>query len=46
VLKLNGDEREIVEAFEDDSVEPLKGICERWRAAVEEKGRIPYRPSA
>jgi hypothetical protein len=25
----------------DDSVEPLKGIAARWRAAVDAEGRIP-----
>lgn len=42
VLSLNDEERQIVEDFEDDSVEPLSGICARWTAAVEKKGRIPY----
>jgi hypothetical protein len=42
VLSLTDDERAIVEEYEDDSVEPLRGICDRWRAAVEAKGRVPY----
>lgn len=42
VLSLSPEEREIVAAFEDDSVEPLRGICERWSAAVNAKGRVPY----
>lgn len=46
VLHLNDDERQLVEEFEDDSVEPLKSICERWSASVEAKGRIPYGASA
>ena len=46
VLGLNPAERELVELFEDHSVEPLKGICARWVAAVEAKGRIPYGPTA
>ncbi len=43
VLQLNDDERELVENYEDDSVEPLSGILARWRAAVQAKGRLPYR---
>jgi hypothetical protein len=46
VLALNAAEREIVEAYEDDSVEPLRSICDRWSAAVNAKGRIPYGASA
>ena len=42
VLLLSAEEREVVEAYEDDSVEPLRGICVRWREAVESKGRVPY----
>jgi hypothetical protein len=41
-LSLTPEEREAVENFEDDSVGPLRGICARWKAAVEAKGRIPY----
>jgi hypothetical protein len=42
VLSLSTDERTAVEEYEDDSAEPLRGICDRWCAAVEAKGRIPY----
>jgi hypothetical protein len=42
VLSLTDEEREVVEEYEDDSVQPLRGICERWRAAVEAKGRVPF----
>ena len=42
VLSLNDDERAIVEKYEDDSVEPLRGICDRWSVAVKAKGRVPY----
>ena len=42
VLGLDEEERRLVEDFEDDSVDPLRSICDRWRAAVEKKGRIPY----
>lgn len=43
VLSLNEDERILVEEFEDDSVEPLRGICDRWFAAVNAKGCVPYK---
>lgn len=42
VLKLTDEEREAVEDYVDDSVEPLRGIVGRWRAALESEGRIPY----
>ena len=42
VLSLTDDERKVVEEYEDDWVQPLRGICDRWRAAVEAKGRVPY----
>jgi hypothetical protein len=42
VLSLSPEEREVVELYGDDSVEPLRSICARWRAAVEAEGRIPY----
>ena len=42
VLSLTAQERRIVEDFEDDSSDPLRGICDRWQAAVEAKGRLPY----
>ncbi|QDT52740.1 hypothetical protein Pan44_07520 [Caulifigura coniformis] len=42
VLSLSDDERQLVEEYEDDSVDPLKSICERWFAALEAKGRIPW----
>jgi hypothetical protein len=42
VLSLTDDERAIVEVYEDDSVEPLWGICNRWSAAVDAEGRVPY----
>src|SRR4051812_34517030 len=35
VLDLDDAEREAVEEFEDDTVEPLRGIVARWRAAVQ-----------
>jgi hypothetical protein len=42
VLSLTDEERAIVDDYEDDSVQPLRGICDRWSAAVEAKGRVPY----
>lgn len=42
VLQLTTDEREAVEKYEDDSVEPLRGILARWGDAVEREGRVPY----
>lgn len=42
VLQLNAEEREVVEAYEDDSVEPLRSLCARWRAALEAAGRVPF----
>ncbi len=42
VLSLTAEECELVEKFEDDSVQPLRGICDRWSEAVEAKGRVPY----
>lgn len=41
-LKLSDEERTAVEEFIDDSVEPLRGIVERWTRALEAKGRIPW----
>ena len=44
VLGLSPEERRAVEEYENDSVEPLEGIMERWKLALNEKGRIPYQP--
>ncbi len=43
VLGLSDVEHEVVEEYIDDSVEPLRGICDRWAQAVEAKGRVPFR---
>ncbi len=43
VLQLNDVERTAVEEFEDDEVEPLKGIVARWEEALAKKGRVPFR---
>jgi hypothetical protein len=42
VLGLSDAERVVVEEFIDDSVEPLRGICDRWSKTVEAKGRVPF----
>lgn len=43
VLKLNDEERRAVDEYVDDRVEPLKGIMARWKSALDEKGRVPFR---
>ena len=43
VLQLNPDEQKAVDEYVDDEVEPLHGIIERWKAAVNKKGRIPFK---
>jgi hypothetical protein len=42
VLALNEEERRFVDEGVDDSVEPLLGIMDRWKSALNHKGRIPY----
>lgn len=42
VLDLSPEEQEAVDEYIDDSVEPLKGINERWVAALHTKGRVPF----
>jgi len=42
VLSLTAEGSRLVEDYEDDSIEPLRSICDRWTMAVEVKGRIPY----
>lgn len=43
VLGLGKEERQVVEEYINDSVEPLQGIMSRWKAALNEKGRIPFK---
>jgi hypothetical protein len=43
VLKLTAEEQEALDEYLDDEEEPLKGINERWVAALEAKGRVPFR---
>lgn len=44
VLQLSQDEQEVVDAYEDDSEEPLRSIVLRWEKALQRKGRTPYSP--
>ena len=43
VLGLSAEEQRIIEEQIDDSIEPLKSISERWKTALHERGRVPYR---
>jgi len=43
VLKLNVKERRAIDEYVDDRVEPLKSIMARWKSALNEKGRVPFR---
>lgn len=45
VLCLNEAEREAVDEYVDDDVEPLRSIMERWKDALNLKGRIPFAAS-
>lgn len=42
VLNLSPEEKKVVEEYVDDSVEPLKGINEKWATALNNKGRVPF----
>lgn len=42
MLALTAGEREAVAEYIDDSVEPLRGVMERWGEALDRKGRVPY----
>lgn len=42
VLKLSAEESRAVDEYVDDSVSPLSQIMERWREALDRKGRIPF----
>jgi hypothetical protein len=42
VLKPSEEERQAIEEYIDDSVEPLRGVMERWEGALNRKGRVPY----
>jgi hypothetical protein len=42
VLQLSPEEQQVVDDYEDDSEDPLRGICKRWERALQRKGRVPY----
>ena len=42
VLDLSAEEKLAVDEYIDDSVEPLRGINERWVKALNRKGRVPF----
>ena len=42
MLALNEEELKSLEEYIDDSVEPLRGVMERWEEALNRKGRVPY----
>ena len=42
VLDLSPEEQRAVDEYIDDSVEPLKGINERWGKTLNGKGRVPF----
>jgi hypothetical protein len=42
VLKLTPEESRAVDEYEDDSLEPLQSIMERWKAALNVSGRVPF----
>jgi ankyrin repeat protein len=43
VLQLSPEESQALDEYVDDSKEPLRSVMERWKSALEEKGRIPFR---
>lgn len=42
VLNLTAAEQKILDEYVDDSVPPLSGIMQRWRNALDKKGRLPF----
>jgi hypothetical protein len=42
VLSLSPEEQRAIDEYIDDEVEPLKSINERWVAALNRKGRVPF----
>lgn len=44
VLELSPEQKDVVDAYEDDSEEPLRSILRRWEKALARKGRVPYSP--
>lgn len=43
VLTLTDEERRALDAYVDDGQDPLYGVVERWKAALDERGRVPFR---
>ena len=43
-LELSQEETAALDAYEDDQVEPLRGIIRRWERALARKGRVPFLP--
>lgn len=42
VLKLSESEQKALDEYVDDSVPPLSDIMQRWRQALDKKGRVPF----
>lgn len=42
VLKLSEPEQKALDEYVDDSVPPLSDIMQRWRDALDKKGRVPF----
>lgn len=42
VLKLSAEESRAVDEYVDDSLPPLSQIMQRWREALDHKGRVPF----
>src|SRR2546423_15077109 len=42
VLKLSEEERRVLDEYIDDSVPPLSDIMQRWREALDRKGRVAF----
>jgi ankyrin repeat protein len=42
VLKLSEEECRVLDEYIDDSVPPLSDIMQRWREALDRKGRVPF----
>jgi ankyrin repeat protein len=43
ILKLSDSELKALDEYIDDSVPPLSDIMQRWKSALDKKGRIPFR---
>lgn len=44
VLNLSEDDKRIWDEYEDDSVPPLSDLLDRWKKALDAKGRVPFTP--